>query len=373
MHARHLWHEGACPVAQRWPLVPTLRPDELFSSWLIRCSLCHACDPLEIAQLLWPARRIWTRDCDLGVCTLPLDELCRQVGISEGKLRASTLEPVCRLLEQQLPPTSTTPWVLSLGGRNTRRAGGLQYCPICFMGPRPYYKIQWRLAWHTCCPEHGVLLRDRCPHCQAVLSPHRLDYHAEDLTRCHACHGLLSEATPEPLVSGAEELEAFADSVVRGQLCGFGSLMLCPSEWFYLIRGLHRLMRVMAHHRNGPAKAFLELLDVDINELPRVSPGLSLESLPLHDRIAYLSAVNCILCAGAARFSCAAETTHLCHSSCAVAIGRSFSCLAQLLPETAPRSRTTGRSERLGPRDKNSVLRSWLQFQRKACRAGVIR
>lgn len=368
-----LWHSGDHAVSSRWPLVPTLRQDELFSSWLVRCSLCHGCGPLELAQLLWPGRRIWTRDCDLSICGHSLSTLSENSGLREESLRKATLEPACKLLGHELPRTGITPWVLTLGGRNVRRAGGLQYCPLCFSGPRPYYKVQWRLAWHTCCPEHGVLLRDRCPHCQAILSPHRLDYQAVDLRRCHQCHGLLSEVDPELPSSSAEELELFADSLVRGRSEGFGGLRLSPEDWFALIRGLHRLMRALSIHRTGPARAFLALLDVDIDALPGVSLGLSLESLPITDRVAYLSAVNSILNAGAARFSAAADTMHLCHSSCKVASSQSLSCLAQLLPKTAPRTRVVVAAEHLSPRGKNSVLRSWLQFQRKASRAGVIR
>lgn len=373
MHVRYLWHAGTDPVGQRWPIVPTLRQDELFSSWLCRCALCHACDPLELANLIWPGRRIWTRDCDLGICGLSVAALSKQSGLREECLREATLEPVCKLLGHELPRVGTTPWVLTLGGRNTRRAGGLQYCPICFMGPRPYYKIQWRLAWHTCCSEHGVLLRDRCPHCQAVLCPHRLDYKALDLRRCDHCHGLLSEAELEFPSAGAEELELFADSIVRGRSDGFGGVRLSPEDWFALMRGLHRLMRVLSTHRTGPARAFLALLDVDIDALPSVSLGLSLECLPVPDRVAYLSAVNSILNAGAARFSAAAATTHLCHSSCQAAVGRNLSYLTQLLPKTTPRAHVHGASDHPSPRSKNSVLRSWLLFQRKASRAGVIR
>lgn len=373
MDDRFIWHPGSSPINQRWPLVPALRGDELLSSWLIRCSLCHTCDPLEIAQKLWPMRRIWTRDCDLMVPTLPLAELVSQTGIPQEALRNSTLEPVCRLLNVPLPRSSITPWVLSQGGRNTSRAGGLQYCPICFAEPKPFYRIQWRVAWYTSCPTHKVLLRDHCPRCRTIVSPHRLHFAARDLSRCHVCQSRLADVDPIPAEHGSQELEAFADSIVQGNEAGFGGLVMPAEEWFLLMRGLHHLMRAMAKKRTGSVRTFLSQLDVDVDSLPLVSLGIQLECLPIPDRVAYLSALNAILNAGATRFSVAAHETPLCHSYCKAAIGRDLSCMSQLLPNTTPRRHTDVPRDPSLPRTKQDVLRRWLQFLRKANRAGVIR
>ncbi|WP_416310859.1 TniQ family protein [Pseudomonas sp. W03] len=370
---RYLWHSGSRPVNQRWPLVPALREDELFSSWLIRCSLCHACDPLEIAHLLWPGRRLWTRDCDRRVCTLSMDNLARNAGISDKELRASTLDPVCQLLRLDSSSRAITPWVLSIGTRNISRAGGLQYCPVCFAEPKPFYRLQWRLAWYTSCPIHQVRLRDRCPHCQAIISPHRLDYMASDLSCCHACHGRLAETDLESCDSGASELESFADSVVWGNEVGFGGLIMPADEWFVLIRGLHQLVRALSRQRTEGVRDFLSRLDVDLDVLPDIGLGLPLECLSVSDRVAYLAVVNAILQAGAERFSRAAQATSLCHSYYLAAVGQEHSCLGVLLPHSPPKAHTPGNKRRDKPRSKRSVLRSWLRFQRKAHRCGMVR
>lgn len=370
---RYLWHSGSRPLNQRWPLVPALREDELFSSWLIRCSLCHACDPLELAHLVWPGQRLWTRDCDRRICTLPLDELARNSGLEERALRSSTLEPFCQLLRLDTSTRSITPWVMSLGSRNVRRAGGLQYCPACFNEPRPYYRLQWRLAWYTSCPTHHVLLRDRCPHCQAIISPHRLDYASIDLSRCHACRGRLSEVDLEPCDCRARELESFADSIVLGNELGFGGLVMPAHEWFALMREMHQFLRALSRQRTEGVCDFLAQLDVDLDALPEIALSLPLECLPISDRAAYLAALSDVLRAGAFRFSMAARSTALCHSYYSAAVRTGHSYLAELMPYVPPRSYVRGKKKAGKPRSKRSVLRRWLRFERKALRCGFVR
>ena len=41
MGASHTWHPGTDRLSGEWPLVPSLLPDELLSSWLVRAALDH--------------------------------------------------------------------------------------------------------------------------------------------------------------------------------------------------------------------------------------------------------------------------------------------------------------------------------------------
>jgi hypothetical protein len=40
------------------------------------------------------------------------------------------------------------------------------YCPLCLGESIPYFRLDWRLAFNTVCPEHSILYRDSCPHCR---------------------------------------------------------------------------------------------------------------------------------------------------------------------------------------------------------------
>lgn len=151
-----------------------LQPGEIFSSWLVRYALASGCDPLSLTGSLWRGERPWTRDLDRGVPEAKLAALGRQVGDGADALRNAFLPGYVPLAEVS-PALPIWPWILSVGTRNRRRHGGLQFCPRCLTEDRaPYYRIRWRLAWVMCCDVHGVMLLDRCTSCQAPVEPHRL-------------------------------------------------------------------------------------------------------------------------------------------------------------------------------------------------------
>ncbi|AQT97177.1 hypothetical protein B1R45_29270 [Pseudomonas azotoformans] len=351
--------------------MPVLQRDELFSSWLIRCALCNACDALEIARNIWPQRRIWTGDCDLGICSLCLSGLQERSGIPAAALIQSSLVPVCRLMGLKLPPVGITSWVLSLGGRNMRRTGGLQYCPYCFANSA-FYRLQWRLAWYTCCPDHGVRLRDSCPHCSAVVSPHRLDYRARNLARCHECAGLLADVDGQS--AGADELQLIhqADLILKGEPVDLNWPEMSIAEGFSLLKGVFRLVRALAIRPSAAGRQFLADLDVDIASLtPTVDVGLKLECLSNAERSNFLSAVSRILSAGADRFRAAAENAQLCPSIRDAAVSSDH--LSQLMPRLPSRVYVrTLPALGLRPKSPRSVLKAWLRFKRKVLRARTV-
>lgn len=373
MGSGHQWHPQIEPSRQRWPLVPALRQDEIFSSWLARCALNHACSPLELAHQLWPQQQVWGRDCDRCVSQLELGELAALSGLLMRDLASSSLLLICRLLGSPTPSTKVTPWVLCLGARNTRRAGGLQFCPLCFSEPSPYYRIQWRLAWNTCCPTHHVQLRDCCPRCSATISPHRLASTARTLSRCHRCDAYLAEARAVEASPAALAFARQADSVVAAQECQFGSKRLSASEWFGLLRWVHHLVRDLVLHRGKAGRVFLEVFDIDMNEFPAASLGLPLECLSTSDRTLFLGAVQRIACRGVDGIVAAIAQAALPASSYRSPAGVTERCLG-ILHNPLPCARaapTKCRGERNPAHSRASVLRKWQRFKRKAVRCEV--
>lgn len=260
MDASHAWHPGACGISPVWARPVPIYPDELLSSWLVRAALAQGCAPLVMTGSVWPKWRAWTLDLDRAVTAERLAILARLSGIPTDIFGAATLQPasnqICGAPQSRI---GTWPWILSLGARNTRRRGGLQYCPECLATDHvPYNRIQWRFAWHTGCARHGRSLLDRCGHCSAPLEPHRLLATDGHITTCATCRQDLRTATGGTWSAAAREFQLTADKVLVEQVgIGIGH-SLTSSEWFDLAAYIASLLRQALRFESGSLRAMVE-------------------------------------------------------------------------------------------------------------------
>lgn len=238
MDPAYSWHSGALRVTPYWALPIPLQPDELFSSWLTRAALEHGCDPLAFTGAIWPRWRIWISDLDRQLPLERLTVLAHMSGLSVDLLTLATLAPMAQRIQGKLPHKQTLwSWILTLGSRNRRRNSGLQYCPACFAeDSTPYYRQQWRFAWHICCERHGNQLLDRCPHCRAALEPHRLTAEARTLDQCATCGGKLSQVASPLIAQHAPILQLATDQALRTNQANLFGYPASPSEWFAVLR-----------------------------------------------------------------------------------------------------------------------------------------
>lgn len=201
-----------CAVTGRLPLRPAPSPDELLSSWLQR--LAHA----NVVRLSFLARRIfgdstfWESDPDRLLAHDRALALHSVTGVSAGAVHALTMQDFVGRLYPALPAHAQVSWITPLRRQGyLRRAPGLVWCPDC-LREDAYVRRHWRLSCALVCPEHGVLLRDACPHCGEPFAPLRHDLgrgrhwlHPELPFRfCAACEGRLdahTEPAPEDLLS----------------------------------------------------------------------------------------------------------------------------------------------------------------------------
>ena len=103
-------------------------------------------DPPTLTLWLWPGWRFWTLDGDRGIPEERLATLSSVSGVPEEALRAATILPIAsRLQGEHLNTTSSWPWTLTIGARNMRRNGGIQFCPACLQeDDTPYFRLPWR-------------------------------------------------------------------------------------------------------------------------------------------------------------------------------------------------------------------------------------
>ena len=261
------------------------------------------------------------------------------------------------------------PWTLALGSRNRKRRGGLQYCPGCLMSDKkPYYRLQWRFAWHTCCTSHGLWLLDRCPRCAAPLEPHRLSAEVRHLATCATCECDLRDADSSALEPTALAFQVAADKVITAGYGCYGGEKLTVDGWFRLSRYFVMLLRKIALSSPKGLTALANGLGVDTDNLSPPATGLALELLPVEERAIFLAGTWKMLDAGPTSFMAAAREALLaqaslrekCHS-----VPDSISVLIENLPDKSVCRALKAPVGILKPRSRQSVKRMFALLQRK--------
>lgn len=302
MEASYTWHPGARCLNPRWPLTPPILPDELFSSWLVRTAHAHGCLPHTLTSVVWPGTNAWILDLDRVHSWANKEALASMTGLSAQDLLASTLWPIVQLLHPNpvVKRASQLPWILPLGCRSRSHAGGLLCCPRCFLDPLPYYRQQYRLAWHTACPWHRVLLIDRCPDCYSAMQPGRLRVD-HPLSRCHHCGHLLGSACSEPAIESALAFQAFADAASHSTTV-YGRVPLSFSEWMCIARVMVSFLKNATRIPTAGSRQFCQAIGVDSSQLRSSSLGLSFEYETPAERAGLLGQAWVIMQAGPERF-----------------------------------------------------------------------
>jgi hypothetical protein len=369
MATTHTWHPGTSRVDGRWPVPVPMAPDEIFSMWLVRASLAQGCDPMVVAGYLWPMWRPWTTDLDRGISDARLSPLVRLSGIDANAFRAACLRPIALATGANLSGAgSIWPWILPLGSRNRKRNGGLQYCSVCLASDaRPFFRLQWRLAWHTCCAVHQIGLKDRCCHCHAPVEPHRL-LSTGVMTSCATCGGDLRSQVQSEAVKGAQVFQDSVDNVVVSAFGHYGSHKLNAKEWFFLGKYLLMLLRCASRNKAGGLATCLRMLDPDTELLARPITGLGFEMLPPGERAAFLSSVGKLVLAGPERLGDAAASVFLKGESLRQGwplLPSQISAIVRTLPQES-RSRRSNLKPRVSqPIAPQSVAYKWARLNRR--------
>ncbi|WP_413817993.1 TniQ family protein [Pseudomonas yamanorum] len=369
MAASYTWHPRVDGINPRWPIPQALMEDELFSSFLVRSALAHGCAPISLTSAIWPAQRVWTQDLDRGLVPKSLEVLSQFSGIPVPALQSSALQPIADcIFNTPFRHFGVWPWVLVLGCRNRRRAGGLQCCPVCMGQPDPFYRIQWRLAWHTRCSLHRARLIDCCPACKAALHPSLLRQ-GGSIAHCHLCKSPLAFNAQADVAEGAAAFQQYVDDTVWAGAC-YGSLQLSCGEWLGIARAMLSLLRAASRSTSHAQGAFCEAMGT--RSLPEPSHlGLPFEYLSVFERERLLEVVWSIMQAGPDQFLETADTAFP-PSALRPFAKDAPRLMALISPKLASRHCTNYRKvEIASPRKPQAVLRSWLRLIRKIRRDGL--
>lgn len=369
MAATYTWHPRFDVTNARWPLARTLLEDELLSSWLVRNAFAHGCPPLVLTGHLWPRWRCWTVDIDRGLTLDQSQRLSWAAGIPISAVSSCTLRSIAhRISPWLIDRTAVWPWILTVGQRNRRHAGGLQCCPFCLEEGVPYYRMSWRLAWHTCCEKHRVRLIDSCPGCGVPLQPHRLALGNPDLAKCFSCgHLLLSRLETLGFDPAALAFQIDANNSLSGDLRATG-MFGEPQQWFYHSRVVWGLLRAAAIK---DSKALSRLREVfGIGALSPPGSGLPLEMLPVTDRMSFLGAVWKVMAFGPSALYDAILESSMTRTALALPIGECPDALQAVVDELPlPRHHTKANpSLTKHAKPRAVVMKMWSRVKRKILR-----
>lgn len=357
-------------MTSQWAVRVPLLPDEIISSWLVRAALVQGCDPLVLTGDVWPKWRIWAQDADRFLDQERIEPLCAVSGITNEALRAATLCPVASQIAGGNPPQKALwPWILTLGARNTKRRSGLQYCPECLAeSSTPYYRIQWRFAWHVGCEKHERALHDRCHVCDAPVELHRLLAEDQQVSLCATCKADLRNAGTKPCPVGALAFQRMSDHVVTQDQGLFQGCSIDIHQWFELASFFEGLIRRAIRSKNENLTEFLHQLGVRLPEGLPVIAGAGIEMLRTHDRQKLVGSLYPLMMAGQERFKLALiESGIALQTFCGKTelLPRLLIGMTSSLPDKS-RIRTSNPARKLsGPRPRHEVMRMMARLQRK--------
>lgn len=274
---------SACdPPSTAWPLkIPPL-PGEIASSWIVRAARAYDETPHAFARFVWGALPVWTRDCDATLTHDALCELGHRLNTRSEEATATGLRPFISRLGGT---NALTPGLLRIGVfHRLRRRHGQQYCPVCISGDQKrYLRRDWRLAFMVSCPEHGCLLCDACPDCDAPITAHRTpDLQVDCCWNCEAQLGGQPVGAPAAVVYAQRSIWKHWESGT----VPIGDDVISFPDWLAGIRILFRALGRQGGDRRLP-KAAERIFEVDPARLSKVGP---LEHSRVTDRATLLPA-----------------------------------------------------------------------------------
>lgn len=353
-----------------WLIKVKTLPNELLTSWLVRAALTQGCDPLLLTGEIWGKWRALTVDADRMYTDIKLLPLVHVSGISLDVFKLASLYPIAAKIYGRAPPEKAIwPWILALGARNTKRSGGLQYCPQCLKeDAKPYFRQQWRIAWHTTCERHQSSLLDRCHICNAPVEPQRLVAEDSYLKICATCKSDLSNAIPIPMVLNAYAFQLIADLVIYHSHGKFQGGNIKVSEWFKLVDFFISLLRRANRGRSILLQDFLKHLITNfLYNLPIISET-GVELLRTHERQSLFYGLHQLLMSSKQQFKIAAiksRITRQAFCSQNETLPSILLAFYETLPDNPKKRNKNIKRIKNTPRPRHEVMRMMAKLERK--------
>ena len=174
--------------------------DESLYSYIIRVALAFGISPGSFVHSYLPeiGYNIGEIDFDMSIGENQIKALSSRFRTNFETLYKTSLRSFSGILFEKPNVRTTMSFIDALREVNTIFTGfGYKICPLCVkeylnkserkaMIKSPYLKKFWRISFYLICPEHQLLLIDRCPECGASINFHK-GYLQETFGACFKC------------------------------------------------------------------------------------------------------------------------------------------------------------------------------------------
>ncbi len=190
--------ETANKAVLPYPVAPY--EDESLYSYIIRVALAFGISPGSFVHSFLPeiGYNIGEIDFDVSIDENQMKVLSYKFRIDFETFYKTSLRSFSGILFEKPNIKTTTPFIDALKEVSTIFTGfGYKICPLCIkeslnksdrkaIVKSPYLKKFWRISFYLVCPEHQLLLIDRCPECGASINFHK-GYLQEIFGACYRC------------------------------------------------------------------------------------------------------------------------------------------------------------------------------------------
>ena len=207
--------------------------DELLSSYVARLIHLLGCPAHTFCRQVLDDPKALRRDIDL-YSNSSLEQQLKPFGFKEHLPLSDRLKWT-RCRETFLPQSPDVLNINIIGAVRTKY--GQQFCPECFK-EAVYFKWTWRLAVIPICTRHGVLLRDRCPHCHQPIMNAKVSSLVRNLGVCSSCWSSMLVETKSVSDDDANFIQRIEQAIISGWFSYEGFQMYAP----LFFRGLWRII-----------------------------------------------------------------------------------------------------------------------------------
>lgn len=263
----------------QWRVVPEPYADETLTSWLMRIALENYTNMTSLLSQ-GPYKRGYARyDFDVFKFEPKFYQwLSRKTGVSKERINNMTYHSLEGYIEETVSPMIGEQWIVMLGGSTKN---GYRICPKCF-AEASYYRKDWRILFINICEKHNVYLVNKCPRCEASISPKFLN----ELQSVHQCHSCSFDLRKSSSINAAESTYLIIQKKLE-KIAGDG-FYYALGRWHYSVGYfdiLHYLVLYVLRHRlvdglNNSSRPYLYKVEPVIASKAIAKAYLLLENWP---------------------------------------------------------------------------------------------